>query len=94
MAFEDKKQATRIRRKKTCWFTENNIKFIDYKDEKTLRRFISERGKIIPRRISGTSAKYQHLRQVSAYAERSYQACPSDGYSPVRFGQLALIRRN
>ena len=47
MAFEDKKQATRIRRKKTCWFTENNIKFIDYKDEKTLRRFISERGKII-----------------------------------------------
>ena len=34
MAFEDKKQATRIRRKKTCWFTENNIKFIDYKDEK------------------------------------------------------------
>ena len=56
MAFEDKKQATRIRRKKTCWFTENNVKFIDYKDEKTLRRFISERGKIIPRRISGTSA--------------------------------------
>ena len=55
MAFEDKKQAPRIRRKKTCWFTENNIKFIDYKDEKTLRRFISERGKIIPRRISGTS---------------------------------------
>ena len=85
MAFEDKKQATRIRRKKTCWFTENNIKFIDYKDEKTLRRFISERGK---------SPHFWHLRQVSAYAERSYQACPSDGYSPVRFGQLALIRRN
>ena len=50
MAFEDKKQGPRIRRKKTCWFTENNVKFIDYKDEKTLRRFISERGKIIPRR--------------------------------------------
>ena len=61
MAFEDKKQATRVRRKKTCWFTENNVKFIDYKDEKTLRRFISERGKIIPRRISGTSAKYQRM---------------------------------
>ena len=61
MAFEDKKQAPRIRRKKTCWFTENNVKFIDYKDEKTLRRFISERGKIIPRRISGTSAKYQRM---------------------------------
>ena len=85
MAFEDKKQATRVRRKKTCWFTENNVKFIDYKDEKTLRRFISERGKIIPRRISGTSAKYQRMLND--------QACSPDGHSPVRFGQSAL-RRN
>ncbi len=61
MAFEDKKNNTRVRRKKTCWFTENKIAFIDYKDEKVLRRFISERGKIIPRRISGTSAKYQRM---------------------------------
>lgn len=61
MAFEDKKNNTRVRRKKTCWFTENKVKFIDYKDEKVLRRFISERGKIIPRRISGTSAKYQRM---------------------------------
>jgi len=49
----------RSRRKKTCWFTENKIDFIDYKDEKMLRRFVTERGKIVPRRISGTSAKYQ-----------------------------------
>ncbi len=61
MAFEDKKNNSRVRRKKTCWFTENKIEFIDYKDEKVLRRFISERGKIIPRRISGTSAKYQRM---------------------------------
>ena len=61
MAFEDKKNKSRVRRKKTCWFTENKIEFIDYKDEKVLRRFISERGKIIPRRISGTSAKYQRM---------------------------------
>lgn len=61
MAFEDKKNNSRVRRKKTCWFTENKIEFIDYKDEKILRRFISERGKIIPRRISGTSAKYQRM---------------------------------
>jgi small subunit ribosomal protein S18 len=58
---DDKKGAPRIRRKKTCYFTENKIDFIDYKDERTLRRFLSERGKIIPRRISGTSAKYQRM---------------------------------
>ena len=52
MAFEDKKNNSRVRRKKTCWFTENKVEFIDYKDEKVLRRFISERGKIIPRRIA------------------------------------------
>ena len=61
MAFEDKKNNSRVRRTKTCWFTENKVAFIDYKDEKVLRRFISERGKIIPRRISGTSAKYQRM---------------------------------
>ena len=61
MAFEDKKNNSRVRRKKTCWFTENKVAFIDYNDEKVLRRFISERGKIIPRRISGTSAKYQRM---------------------------------
>ena len=61
MAFEDKKNNSRVRRKKTCWFTENKVQYIDYKDEKVLRRFISERGKIIPRRISGTSAKYQRM---------------------------------
>ena len=55
------KNNSRVRRKKTCWFTENKVAFIDYKDEKVLRRFISERGKIIPRRISGTSAKYQRM---------------------------------
>ena len=61
MAFEDKKNKSRVSRKKTCWFTENQVQYIDYKDEKVLRRFISERGKIIPRRISGTSAKYQRM---------------------------------
>ena len=76
MTFEDKKQATRIRRKKTCWFTENNVKFIDYKDEKTLRRFISERGKIIPRRISGTSAKYQRMLNEAIKRARQMAILP------------------
>lgn len=46
-------------RKRVCYFTEHNIKAIDYKDEKLLRKFVNERGKITPRRISGTSSKYQ-----------------------------------
>lgn len=50
---------SRIKRKKTCYFTENKIEVIDYKDEKLLRRFVTERGKIVPRRISGTTAANQ-----------------------------------
>lgn len=66
---DDKKNAPRVRRKKTCFFTENKYEFIDYKDERTLRRFLSERGKIIPRRISGTSAKFQ--RELAQAVKRS-----------------------
>jgi len=66
---DDKKSANRVRRKKTCYFTENKFDFIDYKDERTLRRFLSERGKIIPRRISGTSAKFQ--RELAQAVKRA-----------------------
>lgn len=47
------------KRKKVCRFKENGIKFIDYKDERLLRRFVTERGKIVPRRITGTCAPMQ-----------------------------------
>ncbi len=46
-------------RKKVCYFTKNNIKTIDYKDVELLKRFITPNGKISPRRVTGTSAKYQ-----------------------------------
>ncbi|MEG0686053.1 MAG: 30S ribosomal protein S18, partial [Erysipelotrichales bacterium] len=46
-------------RRKVCYFTKNNIQHIDYKDTELLKRFISERGKILPRRVTGTCAKYQ-----------------------------------
>ncbi|MEI7668038.1 MAG: 30S ribosomal protein S18 [Erysipelotrichaceae bacterium] len=55
-----KKQRTNTR-KKVCYFTKNNITTIDYKDLELLKRFISSNGKIIPRRVTGTSAKYQRL---------------------------------
>ncbi|ERJ13342.1 30S ribosomal protein S18 [Haloplasma contractile] len=47
------------RRRKVCYFTENKIKKIDFKDIDLLKRFVSDRGKILPRRVTGTSAKYQ-----------------------------------
>ncbi|MDR0518118.1 MAG: 30S ribosomal protein S18 [Fibromonadaceae bacterium] len=60
MNFEEKKnERNRVPRKKSCWFSENKISFIDYKDEAMLRRFLSDRGKILPRRLSGTCAKHQ-----------------------------------
>lgn len=48
-----------VEEKKYCWFTKNNIKYIDYKDADFLLTWLNEQGMIIPRRITGTSAKYQ-----------------------------------
>lgn len=48
-------------KKKVCYFTKNHIKHIDYKDVELLRKYISPTGKITPRRIMGTSAKYQRM---------------------------------
>jgi len=47
------------RRKKTCRFCEQNLLNIDYKDERVLRRFLSDRGRILPRRITGNCASHQ-----------------------------------
>jgi small subunit ribosomal protein S18 len=47
------------RRKKTCRFCGEKLKVIDYKDDKLLRRYTSDRGKIIPRRITGVCAGHQ-----------------------------------
>ncbi|BDQ04077.1 MAG: 30S ribosomal protein S18 [Ignavibacterium sp.] len=58
-----------IKVKKTCRFTEAGIKYIDYKDVKLLQKFITEQGKIIPKRITGTSAKYQ--RQLAIAIKRA-----------------------
>lgn len=55
--------ATHYRRKKFCHFTSNKIKQIDYKDILLLKKFVTENGKIVPSRITGTKARYQ--RQLS-----------------------------
>lgn len=59
------------RRKKVCYFTSNGITHIDYKDVELLKKFVSERGKILPRRVTGTSAKYQ--RKLTVAIKRSRQ---------------------
>lgn len=55
--------AMHFRRRKVCYFTANKIKEVDYKDVFLLKRFITENGKIVPSRITGTKAFYQ--RQLS-----------------------------
>ena len=51
------------RRKRVCKFCVEKIEYIDYKDMKMLQQFIPERGKILPRRISGTCALHQRKLQ-------------------------------
>jgi len=58
-----------VKVKKYCRFTRDNIKYIDYKDVKFLQRYVTEQGKIIPKRITGTSAKYQ--RQLALAVKRA-----------------------
>ena len=59
-------------RKKVCRFCANKAK-IDYKDADALRRYMTERGKILPRRITGTCAKHQ--RELSGAIKRARAIC-------------------
>lgn len=56
-------------RKKYCRFKKARIKYIDYKDPNFLLKFLNEQGKILPRRVTGTSLKYQ--RKVSQAVKRA-----------------------
>tara|TARA_B100000768_G_scaffold163393_1_gene164646 strand:+ start:330 stop:596 length:267 start_codon:yes stop_codon:yes gene_type:complete len=58
-----------IKKEKYCRFKKSGIKFIDYKDPNFLTKFINEQGKLLPRRITGTSAKYQ--KRVSQAVKRA-----------------------
>jgi len=54
---------------RACKFTKAGIEYIDYKDTELLLRFMNDQGKILPRRVTGTSAKYQ--RQLSRAIKRA-----------------------
>jgi small subunit ribosomal protein S18 len=58
-----------FRRKRYCRFTAEGIKEIDYKDLNLLKNYVTETGKIVPSRISGTNARYQ--RQLSTAIKRA-----------------------
>jgi small subunit ribosomal protein S18 len=58
-----------FRRRKFCRFTAEGVKEIDYKDLQTLKNYVTETGKIVPSRITGTKAKYQ--RQLATAVKRA-----------------------
>ena len=64
-----RKKRKRFQRQKICRFTTEGIFYIDYKDVKTLKNMVSERGKIITRRVTGTTAFYQ--RQLTTAVKRA-----------------------
>ncbi|MBA2356277.1 MAG: 30S ribosomal protein S18 [Luteitalea sp.] len=65
-----------FRRKRVCKFRTEKIDYIDYKDMRLLSQFVPERGKIQPRRLTGTSAKYQRKLQVAIKRARFLALIP------------------
>ena len=66
----------RVGYKKVCYFTKNKIEYIDYKDVELLKKFISANGKITPRRVTGTSAKYQRMLTTAIKRARHLALMP------------------
>lgn len=84
MAFHSQKRVVRkkkriFHRRKVCRFCADSNLTIEYKDPKMLRGFITERGKIIPRRISGTCAKHQRELSVAIKRARTIALLPYVG---------------
>jgi small subunit ribosomal protein S18 len=65
-----------VRRRKVCKFCAEHIEYVDWKDIKLLQSFIPERGKILPRRISGTCALHQRKLQTAIKRARSIALLP------------------
>ncbi len=64
------------KRKKVCVFCADKVDCIDYKDVAKLRKFITERAKILPRRVSGTCAKHQHELNTAIKRARQMALLP------------------
>jgi small subunit ribosomal protein S18 len=70
------------RRRKVCRFTQDGVEVVDYKDIERLRRYVTDRGKIVPRRITGTSAYHQRSLTTAIKRARYLALLPytSDHY--------------
>jgi small subunit ribosomal protein S18 len=66
-------------KRKVCSFCTEKATFIDYKDVNRLRRFVTERGKILPRRVSGNCAKHQRALAVAVKRARELAMLPYAG---------------
>ena len=69
MNLEDRTMSRNFRRKRYCKLTAEGVKEIDYKDINTLQSYLTETGKIVPSRLSGTKARYQ--RQLAIAIKRA-----------------------
>ena len=70
------KKKTFFRRRKVCRFTVEKIEYIDYKDVNLLRQFVPERAKVLPRRISGNSARHQRMLATAIQRARHLALIP------------------
>jgi small subunit ribosomal protein S18 len=66
----------RFPRRKVCIFCADKIDYVDYKDAKRLRKFVTERGKLVPRRISGNCAAHQRMLTVAVKRARVIALLP------------------
>lgn len=66
-------------KRKSCAFCVEKVKDIDYKDSLRIRRFVTDRGKILPRRVSGNCAKHQRLLAVAIKRARELALLPYTG---------------
>lgn len=65
-----------MRRKRVCRFCEDDVLFINFKDSKKLQRFLTDQGKILPRRTSGTCAKHQRMLSTAIKRARHLAYIP------------------
>ena len=75
-----------VKKKKYCRFKKAGIKYVDYKDAEFLKKFLNEQGKLLPRRLTGTSQKYQKKVATAVKRARHLAMLPfvtSWTYAPV-----------
>ena len=67
------------KRRKISFLSEHKIEYVDFKDERLLRRFVNERGKIVPRRVTGLTAKQQRMVTEAIKRARHMAILPFEG---------------